>query len=252
MTADRSTPEFATADDRRPRHRRGRRARPAPGQASASRIASRSDRRRRHPGCCSSAWSCSSPVSRRVQTDEALLAVGRSSAPSSRAASSSRRPSRRSPGASRWASWRSGCAPSATTPGRSRSSTRSSARSSAVVEIWRVRRRPGLLRARCSAPAASGWATTPPAPTSSASACRLRARAARRRCRRTLAAWAASADIAPLPDGLALAVRQFLGRAAGLNPARAPPSAASSLEQVMPHVAPPPPPGSTPRRCWRP
>ena len=34
-----------------------------------------------------------------------------------------------------------------------------------------------------------------------------------------LAGWAVGADIARLPDGLAMAVRQFLGRAAGLSPA---------------------------------
>lgn len=33
-----------------------------------------------------------------------------------------------------------------------------------------------------------------------------------------LAAWASGADIAPLPDGLVLAVRQFLSRATTLNP----------------------------------
>jgi uncharacterized RDD family membrane protein YckC len=61
-----------------------------------------------------------------------------------------------------------------------------------------------------------------------------------------LAGWAANADIAPLPDGVSLAVRQFLGRAAGLNPASRAALGTQLLEQVMPHVAPPPPPGQHP------
>ena len=61
-----------------------------------------------------------------------------------------------------------------------------------------------------------------------------------------LAGWAAGADITPLPDGLSLAVRQFLGRAPGLNPASRAALGGQLLEQVMPHVAPAPPPGQHP------
>jgi uncharacterized RDD family membrane protein YckC len=61
-----------------------------------------------------------------------------------------------------------------------------------------------------------------------------------------LAGWASRADITPLPDGLALAVRQFLGRAPSLNPVSRATLAGQLLEQVMPHVAPAPPPGQHP------
>jgi uncharacterized RDD family membrane protein YckC len=61
-----------------------------------------------------------------------------------------------------------------------------------------------------------------------------------------LAGWASRADIAPLPDGLALAVRQFLGRAPSLNPVSRATLADQLLGQVLPHVAPAPPPGQHP------
>ncbi len=61
-----------------------------------------------------------------------------------------------------------------------------------------------------------------------------------------LAGWAASADIAPLPDGLALGVRQFLDRAAGLNPASRAALGSSLSTQVLAHVAPAPPAGQHP------
>jgi uncharacterized RDD family membrane protein YckC len=61
-----------------------------------------------------------------------------------------------------------------------------------------------------------------------------------------LAAWATAADIAPLPDGLALAVRQFLDRAASLNPASRATLGAQLCKQVLGHVAPAPPPGQHP------
>ena len=61
-----------------------------------------------------------------------------------------------------------------------------------------------------------------------------------------LAAWAANADIAPLPDGLALAVRQFLGRAPSLNPDSRATLGVRLCEQVLAHVAPPPPGGQHP------
>lgn len=58
-----------------------------------------------------------------------------------------------------------------------------------------------------------------------------------------LAHWAASADLAALPPGLAIAVRQFLGRAQGLTPASRHDLGQSLLGSVLPHVSPPPPPG---------
>jgi len=61
-----------------------------------------------------------------------------------------------------------------------------------------------------------------------------------------LAGWAVGADIARLPDGLAMAVRQFLGRAAGLSPASRASIAAELQAEVLRHVAPPPPAGSHP------
>lgn len=61
-----------------------------------------------------------------------------------------------------------------------------------------------------------------------------------------LAAWATRADIAPLPDGLALAVRQFLDRAASLNATSRATLGARLEEQVLAHVAPAPPSGQHP------
>ena len=61
-----------------------------------------------------------------------------------------------------------------------------------------------------------------------------------------LAGWAVGADIARLPDGLAMAVRQFLARAAGLSPASRVSIAAELQAEVLRHVAPPPPAGSHP------
>lgn len=61
-----------------------------------------------------------------------------------------------------------------------------------------------------------------------------------------LAGWARSADIRPLPDGYALAARQYLARAAGLDPtsrARLGQELAALLE---PYVAPGPPLGTPP------
>ena len=58
-----------------------------------------------------------------------------------------------------------------------------------------------------------------------------------------LARWAAEADLAALPPGLAIAVRQFLGRAAGLTPASRHELGQSLLRSVLPHVSPPPPAG---------
>lgn len=61
-----------------------------------------------------------------------------------------------------------------------------------------------------------------------------------------LASWAAGADIAPLPDGLAMAVRAFLMRAPQLS---APSRAALGVqlsEEVVTYVAPRPPAGAHP------
>ena len=114
-----------------------------------------------------------------------------------------------------------------------------------VVEIWMLQRRAGLrLRAGDAARQADrrrggrhlrgaravpvpGCSGRPPMPPH-------------------LAGWAADADIAPLPDGLALAVRQFLGRAAASEPGLPRALGTQLLEQVLPHVAPAPPPGQHP------
>jgi uncharacterized RDD family membrane protein YckC len=61
-----------------------------------------------------------------------------------------------------------------------------------------------------------------------------------------LAAWAAQADMAALPTGLALAVRQFLGRAAQIDPGTRHRLGTRLATQVAEHVAPPPPPGTPP------
>ena len=61
-----------------------------------------------------------------------------------------------------------------------------------------------------------------------------------------LAGWAGAADMAPLPDGLALAVRQFLDRAPGLNPASRATLGSTLTSQVLGYVAPSPPAGHHP------
>ena len=63
---------------------------------------------------------------------------------------------------------------------------------------------------------------------------------------RHLAGWAASADIASLPPGLALGVRQYLGRAAALDPVSRTTVGAQLADQVSVHVAPLPPAGTLP------
>jgi uncharacterized RDD family membrane protein YckC len=62
-----------------------------------------------------------------------------------------------------------------------------------------------------------------------------------------LAAWARTADMAALPTGLALAVRQYLGREATLDPAHRHALGVRLAEQVASYVAPPPPPGTSPQ-----
>ncbi len=61
-----------------------------------------------------------------------------------------------------------------------------------------------------------------------------------------LAYWAASADIAPLPDSLALALRQLLGRTGTLSPQARQLLVTDILTEVRQHVSPPPPPGTHP------
>ena len=61
-----------------------------------------------------------------------------------------------------------------------------------------------------------------------------------------LAAWARAADVAALPTGLALAVRQFLARLPGLDPGSRASVGATLAQQVSSYVAPPPPPGTLP------
>jgi uncharacterized RDD family membrane protein YckC len=61
-----------------------------------------------------------------------------------------------------------------------------------------------------------------------------------------LAHWAATADIAPLPDTLALATRQFLMRAPSLNPASRASLGHQLVTQVLAQVAPQPPVGHHP------
>ncbi|MFL6155648.1 MAG: RDD family protein [Marmoricola sp.] len=58
--------------------------------------------------------------------------------------------------------------------------------------------------------------------------------------------WARSADIAPLPVPVALAVRQFLSRAHQLTPDSRAALSIRLTEQVQPFVSPAPPPGTPP------
>lgn len=61
-----------------------------------------------------------------------------------------------------------------------------------------------------------------------------------------LSAWAATADIAPLPDGLSLATRQFLHRRDGLEHVARARIAQELAATVAQHVMPLPPPGTHP------
>jgi uncharacterized RDD family membrane protein YckC len=61
-----------------------------------------------------------------------------------------------------------------------------------------------------------------------------------------LAGWAGAADVAALPTGLALAVRQFLARSPGLEPTSRASVGGMLAQQVSAYVAPPPPPGTPP------
>ena len=60
-----------------------------------------------------------------------------------------------------------------------------------------------------------------------------------------LAHWAAAADIASLPVGLALGVRQYLGRAAQITPESRAMIGTRLADQVRAFVSPAPPPGTT-------
>ncbi len=61
-----------------------------------------------------------------------------------------------------------------------------------------------------------------------------------------LAAWARGADITTLPTGLALAIRQFLGRFHTIEPASRARLGTRLAEETRPYVAPGPPPGTPP------
>jgi len=61
-----------------------------------------------------------------------------------------------------------------------------------------------------------------------------------------LASWARRTDLATLPTGTALAVRQFLARLTSLDPVSRERVGRALLADVLPHVAPPPPPGAPP------
>jgi uncharacterized RDD family membrane protein YckC len=61
-----------------------------------------------------------------------------------------------------------------------------------------------------------------------------------------LATWARAADISALPTGLALGVRQFLGRLPTIDPHSRAVLGRRLADQVAEHVAPPPPPGTPP------
>lgn len=61
-----------------------------------------------------------------------------------------------------------------------------------------------------------------------------------------LVGWARTADMRRLPDGLALACRQFLARAVGLHVGSRVAMGTSLANELSRHVAPPPPPGTHP------
>lgn len=61
-----------------------------------------------------------------------------------------------------------------------------------------------------------------------------------------LAAWAATADLGPMPVGLQLRLRQLLARSTALSPQAHERLVHRTLAEVATHVAPPPPPGAPP------
>lgn len=58
-----------------------------------------------------------------------------------------------------------------------------------------------------------------------------------------LVGWASGADLGRIPDGLALAARQYIGRSRSLSPQARASLGADLVRQVGGYVAPPPPPG---------
>lgn len=62
-----------------------------------------------------------------------------------------------------------------------------------------------------------------------------------------LTQWARTADMTALPTGLALAVRQYMGRQATLDPRHRHEMGVRLADLVAAHVAPPPPPGTPPQ-----
>jgi uncharacterized RDD family membrane protein YckC len=61
-----------------------------------------------------------------------------------------------------------------------------------------------------------------------------------------LAGWARGADLGRIPDRLAMAVRQFLGRAGALHPSSRQRLGIALAEQIGRYIAPPPPAGTHP------
>ena len=66
-----------------------------------------------------------------------------------------------------------------------------------------------------------------------------------------LAGWARTADLAPLPDQLAVALRQFVARAATFTPQVREQLGQRLLEETRPYVAPAPPEGNHPEYVLR-
>ena len=61
-----------------------------------------------------------------------------------------------------------------------------------------------------------------------------------------LAPWAIGTDIGVVPDGLAVAIRQFLSRRQELTPSSRVATGSSLFADLMPYVSPAPPPGAHP------
>lgn len=61
-----------------------------------------------------------------------------------------------------------------------------------------------------------------------------------------LVPWAVGADIGVIPDGLAVAIRQFLARSSGLTPASRAATGSTLYADLLPFVAPAPPPTAHP------
>jgi len=61
-----------------------------------------------------------------------------------------------------------------------------------------------------------------------------------------LAGWAQASDIGRVPDGLAIGIRQFLGRSAAMHDASRQAMAQALAAELSPYVAPAPPPHTHP------